>query len=191
MKQTTSPLEENQTNAVLLFSQDLWQHATPGNGCLYFRTEPGCGTQYRATWQMTVPFIDSVHVDDMPEFPYDPFIFATPGTDHGLAAKNITDGQNPGRKLEIHLKNKAPTDLFDTRFLGMHDDASAASQGQYFQDQNGMSWAIEVPDSWQHPAENQRVDSAYIEFIEFAADETGETKPYWYLNAQDSLIFKD
>ncbi|MEZ9141937.1 MULTISPECIES: LruC domain-containing protein [unclassified Shewanella] len=191
VKQTTSPLEAGQTNAVLLFSEDLWQHATPGNDCLYFRTEPGCGTQYRATWQMTVPFVDSVHVDDMPEFPYDPFIFATPGTDHSLAAKNITDGQNPGRKLEIHLKNKAPTDLFDTRFLGMHDDASAASQGHYFQDENGMSWAIEVPDTWQHPAENQRVDSAYIEFIEFAADESGETKPYWYLNATDSLIFKD
>ncbi|MFC1520018.1 LruC domain-containing protein [Pseudomonadota bacterium] len=191
VKQTSSPLEDGQTNAVLLFTEDLWQHVSAGNGCQYFRTEPGCGTQYRATWQMTVPFVDAVHVDDMPEFPYDPFIFATPGTDHSLAAKNITDGKNPGRKLEIHLKNKAPTDKFDTRFLGMHDDASTASQGHYFQDQNGMSWAIEVPDTWQHPAELQRVDAAYVEFIEFAADASGETKPYWYLTATDSLLFKD
>ncbi|MBR9727567.1 LruC domain-containing protein [Shewanella intestini] len=187
--QSSSPLEAGQTNAVLVFSEDLWGHVTKGNNCEYFRTEDGCGTNYRATWQMTVPFVDAVEVDQMPAFPYDPFIFATPNTDHGLTAKNITDGQNPGRKLEIHLKNKAPTDLFDSRFLGMHDDNSSAQDGQYFQDANGMSWAIEVPDGWQHPVETERLDDAYVEFIDFAADPTGNTSPDWYMTITEELVF--
>ncbi|WP_242620340.1 LruC domain-containing protein [Shewanella maritima] len=189
VKQTQSPLEQGQTNAVMVFSEDLWQHATRGNNCDYFRTEAGCGTSYRASWNMTVPFVEAVDVELMPAFPYDPFIFATPNTDHGLAAKNITDGKNPGRSLEIHLKNKAPTDLFDPRFLGAHDDASSPSQGQYFQDENGMSWAIEVPDNWEHPLEKERLDNAYPEFVDFAADPSGNTNADWYINKIEELVF--
>jgi LruC domain-containing protein len=191
VKQPQSPLETGQTNAVLKFTDDLWQHATRGNGCEYFRTEPGCGTSYRATWQMTVPFVNAVDEDQMPEFPYDPFIFATPNTDHGLAAKNINGGKEPGRALEIHLKNHAPTALFNQAFLGQRDDASNVAAGQYFQDKNGMSWAIEVPDTWQHPLEKQRLDGSYQEFVDFAADASGTTNPYWYLTAIEALIFED
>jgi LruC domain-containing protein len=190
-KQTHSPLEAGQTNAVMVLSDDLWKHATKGNGCEYFRTELGCGTSYRANWQMTVPFVNAVDEALMPDFPYDPFIFATPNTDHGLAAKNINGGKNPGRSLEVHLKNKLPTDLFNPAFLGQRDDASNVALGQYFQDQNGMSWAIEVPDTWKHPIELQRLDHTYVEFVDFAADASGNSNPYWYINADSELIFKD
>ncbi|MBW8184253.1 LruC domain-containing protein [Shewanella nanhaiensis] len=188
--QSTSPLESGQTNAVLIFTQDLWDHISLATGCNYLRTETGCGTNYRTTWKMRVPFENPVAVEDMPEFPYDPFIFATPGTDHGLAAKNVV-GELPGRKLEIHLKNKAPTDKFSTAYFGAREDRSDPASRQYFLNENGMSWALEIPETWQHPAERQRLDITYPEFLDFAADSTGDTNKNWYQNANSQLIFQD
>ncbi|RTR38416.1 LruC domain-containing protein [Shewanella canadensis] len=188
--QAGSPLESGQTNAVFIFTQDLWDHISLSTGCNYLRTESGCGTSYRTTWKMRVPFETTIAQSQMPDFPYDPFIFATPDTDHGLAAKNVV-GELPGRKLEIHLKNRAPTDKFATAYFGSREDRSDPDAGQYFLNENGMSWAIEIPTSWQHPLERERLDMTYSEFLNFAADKTGNTNPNWYLNANLSLIFQD
>lgn len=48
----------------------------------------------------------------MPDFPYDPFICAAPGHYHGDIGHQLS-GSHPGRSLEIHLKNQAPTVKFD------------------------------------------------------------------------------
>lgn len=188
--QNASPLESGQTNAVLIFTQDLWDHISLATDCNYLRTEAGCGTSYRTTWKMRIPFETSVAQSAMPDFPYDPFIFATPGFDHGLAAKNVVGG-HPGRQLEIHLKNRAPTDKFATAYFGSREDRSSPNEGHYFLNESGMAWAIEVPTTWQHPKERERLDNAYSDFVDFAADNTGDTKPSWYTNPTHSLIFNE
>ncbi|MCL1145402.1 LruC domain-containing protein [Shewanella marinintestina] len=190
IEQTESPLETGQTNAVFVFTQDLSDYVTLEQGCEYLRTETGCETAFRTTWSLDIPFDTPVDESIVPAFPYDPFIFATPNTDHGLAAKNVV-GANPGRQLEIHLKNQAPTDKFSTNYFGARDDASNPGASQYFQDENGMAWAIEIPVDWKHPKEKERLDNAYTEFVDFAADSTGNTNPTWYENADDSLIFNN
>ncbi|WOT06168.1 LruC domain-containing protein [Shewanella youngdeokensis] len=188
--QEDSPLETGQSNAVFVFSEDLTDYVTLEQGCNYLRTEVGCESAFRTVWEFDIPFETPVSESVVPAFPYDPFIFATPNTDHGLAAKNVVGG-NPGRQLEIHLKNQAPTDKFATSYFGVRDDASDPSAGQYFQDENGMAWAIEVPVTWEHPKEKVRLDDAYTDFIDFAADSTGNTNPTWYENADQALTFKD
>ncbi len=188
--QSTSPLESGQTNAVLILTEDLWDHTSIANGCNFLRTETGCGTAHRTTWRMIIPFETTITQSQMPDFPYDPFIFATPGMDHGLAAKNVVGG-HPGRQLEIHLKNRAPTDKFATAYFGSREDRSSPNAGQYFLNENGMAWAIEVPVTWQHPKERERLDSAYSDFVDFAADSSGATKPSWYTNPNNSLIFNE
>lgn len=54
-----------------------------------------------------------------------------------------------------------------------------------------MSWALEIPVTWKHPSEKQRLDIAYSEFLDFAADKTGNTNKTWYLNPDLQLIFQD
>ncbi|MEC4724688.1 LruC domain-containing protein [Shewanella sp. D64] len=189
--QSESTLETEQSNAVFIFTQDLSDHVTIAHGCTYLRTESGCGSAYRSTWEMSIPFDTPVDKTSMPEFPYDPFIFATPNTDHGEIAKYYTGGNNPGRKWEVHLKNRAPTDKFESAYLGARDDAANSSAGQYFLTDNGMAWALEVPSDWQHPMEKKRLDSAYTDFVDFAADSTGDTNETWYTNPTNSLIFTE
>ncbi|PKG58679.1 LruC domain-containing protein [Shewanella sp. Choline-02u-19] len=188
--QDSSPLETGQTNAVFIFTQDLSDYVTLEQGCEFLRTETGCESAFRTTWSLDIPFDSPVSESVIPAFPYDPFIFATPNTDHGSAAKNAV-GANPGRQLEVHLKNQAPTDKFSSNYFGYREDASDPSAGQYFQNKNGMAWAIEIPVTWKHPKENQRLDNAYTEFVDFAADNTGTTNPTWYENANQALIFND
>ncbi|WP_111978082.1 LruC domain-containing protein [Algibacillus agarilyticus] len=187
--QTTSPLKTTQ-QAIIEFTDDLNNYAPLQTGCLYFRTELNCTNTNMTTWEIDIPFANPIDENNMPEFPYDPFIFATPGLYHGDEANNLL-GKKPGHSLEIHLKNQAPTELFDTAFYGYSDDVSNPSDNVYFVSENGMGWAIEVPYNWKHPLAGKRLDDAYPEFTQFAADRTGKSKPAWYLNVNTSNVYED
>ncbi len=190
---TDTVLEANQTSAVLIVSQDLWQITQAGeNGCIYFRTEHGCGTSQRPSWVMTVPLLAPIDTEDMPAMPYDPFIFATPSTFHGDAVTAVT-GSNPGRKLEIHLKNKPPTDAFERQIFNLADDASNENLQLLFQTVDGAPWALEIPTDWKHPLAGVSIMQAYPQFLDFARDSSGLTNPLWYLeqNANQSSLFND
>jgi LruC domain-containing protein len=193
VRQSNYALEENRISAVLVASENLWDITQPGeSGCRFFRVEEGCGTTSRPNWQMTVPFRTPVDVNSMPAMPYDPFIFAAPGTNHGSSVSAVT-GQYPGRKLEVHLKNRAPSNAFEVGLFGTHDDASDTQQAIFFQTDNGVPWALEVPLDWKHPKEGVSVLEAYPQFSDFAADPTGMTNPEWYLenNANPQFLYND
>ena len=193
VRMTDNVLETNQANATLIVSQNLWNVTQAGEaGCYYFRTESGCGTSSRPTWTMIVPFLVPVAIDSMPDLPYDPFIFATPGTYHGDVVTAVT-GTHPGRKFEVHLKNKAPTDAFEKLIYGMSDDASNESLQRLFQTENGIPWAMEIPVDWKHPREGVSLLQAYPQFFDFASDDSGQTNTDWYLeeNANPNYIYKD
>ena len=186
-------LESGQSRAVLIASNNLWSIVQPGEAdCRYFRVEEGCGTESRPNWSMIVPFITPVATGSMPPKPYDPFIFATPGTYHGNTVTAATNGQ-PGRKLEIHLKNKVPSDSFETGIFGLAKDASNVELQHLFQTADGIPWAIEIPIDWRHPKEGVNLLQAYPQFFDFAADSSGQTNPQWYLpqNADSTLIYND
>ena len=191
--QTQSILETNQTNAVLVVAENLWDIVQAGEGgCHFFRTEDGCGSSHRPSWTLVVPFASPISTASMPELPYDPFIFAKPGSYHGDLVDTAT-GIHPGRKFEVHLKNKSPTDSFESALFGLADDASEPNQQHFFQTNNGLPWALEIPYDWQHPKEKTSILLAYPQFFEFAADSTGNTNPDWYLqeNANQNYIFAD
>lgn len=187
-------LEEGQTDAVIIINKDLWQIAQAGEGehCNYFRTELGCGTSSMPSWSLIIPFNAAIAEADMPDFPYDPFIFATERTFHGIIFDAIT-GTKPGRKLEVHLKNKPHTDTFETSIFSLGDDSSNIMSSLYFQSDNGLPWAIEIPSDWKHPIEGANLIDAYPQFPGYAADSTQSTHPNWYLesNAESSLLYTD
>ncbi|WP_114765234.1 LruC domain-containing protein [Vibrio rhodolitus] len=172
-------LESGTTDAVLIIHEDLWDITEAGEAeaCTYFRTQQGCGTSYRPTWQLTVTMRNAIDNSQMPAFPYDPFIFASPGHYYGDIGYQLTGGY-PGRGLEIHLKNKAPTSKFDVRYKALGDDTSSGDT--HFHSANGLPWGIEIPLNWQHPLEQVNILKAYRYFATFAADPSGQTAPTWY-----------
>ncbi len=191
--QNIDVLEANQSDAVLIISSDLWQMVQAGEGeCQYFRTEADCGTSSRPAWSLIVPFSSAIPLVMMPAMPYDPFIFAAPGSYHGDATQSLL-GIHPGRKHEIHLKNRAHTDTFDTQLFGSFDDDSVIGSEHCFQNSNGLPWALEIPTDWKHPKERVTILEAYPQFAGFAQDSSGATNPNWYLssNAISDNLYND
>jgi LruC domain-containing protein len=77
------------------------------------------------------------------------------------------------------LKNQAPTEAFQANFLNRGDDASNATNGEYFINANGMPWAINIPYQWQHPLEYMDIKFAYPDFHGYVTS-SGSEKTDWF-----------
>ncbi|WP_236701294.1 LruC domain-containing protein [Thalassomonas viridans] len=165
-------LEPGTANAVIVISQDLWQHTS--SICRYFRSEIGCSQPTTFHFQASVPLITPVPLSAMPAPPYDPFIFGTPGLYHG----DIFSYQ-PGRELEIHLADQAPTEKFNPSYFGLADDTSDAANGRYYRNANNLPWALEVVEQWQWPSERKTILQAYPQFRQFA-ESKGRSASNWF-----------
>ncbi len=179
--QAESPLESGPSEAILIAFLDAWDYVTPGEDCKYHRTESGCGSSIQMDFSITVPFVNAIPLAQMPTTPFDPFMFATPGKPHNPAL-----GNNPGRSLEIHLKNHAPTSAFNLDYLGRRDDRSNGIQEKYFLSENGMPWAIHVANKWRYPKEYMDVIYAYPHFQSFISSAGGQDGD-WYLDGRAQL----
>ena len=186
--QPASPLEAGQSNAVFIVTDDIWDHVTQAEGCAFYRTENDCGdspiqASFTITATLRTPVDDSQLTDQL----FNPFIFAT----NGYMRSSIFS-EPPGRGLEIHLKNHAPTDLADPALLGRADDTSNAGAGLYYLTQQGLPWALEIGTQWQHPSEFQDLVQAYPEFSEWVQSQ-GSLNADWYLpeRANTTKLYKN
>ncbi len=181
-----TPLEYGREEAIIMVTYNLFDYVDSGELCLFYRTEEGCGSDIQMSFSASVPMLAPVPVDI--DGLLDPFLFATPGAWHGGHFVSA-----PGRSYEIHLKNQAPTEAFDTALFGQPgDDASSPEEGLYFQTKNGLPWALEVGTRWDHPIEYRDVSHAYPLFQDFATS-NGQSSSYWYNpeNSTPALIFKN
>lgn len=168
-------VESDQPNAVVVASQDLWKHVT--SVCIHYRSEPGCTQAQSFNFELSVPLITPVELSDMPAPPYDPFIFGTENLYHG----EIFNG-HPGRSLEIHLADHAPTAKFNSAFFGMGDDTSDPTINRYFRTSNNLPWALEITDQWHWPSERKPLLQAYPNFQQFVESQGTQSNNWFELN---------
>jgi len=161
--------EGGNSNAVVVISQDLWKHAE--SVCNYYRTEQGCEQSQVFDFEVSIPLFDAIAMDSIAA-PYDPFIFATVGLYHGDSFNH------PGRGLEIHLVDHAPTDKFNVDYFGLEDDTSDAEKGRYFRNANNLPWALEITDDWKWPSERTPLLLAYPAF-QLYVESGGATNTNW------------
>ena len=187
LPQNTSPLEAGRSQAIVIITNDVWDFVSAGVDCNYHRTEPGCGSDIQMVFSMTLPMVNAIPSLQMPEFPYDPFLFASDGYDHSLAF-----GLPPGRAYEIHLPDNAPTEAFRVDFFGRRDDRSEPQNERYFVSENGMPWAINVGVELQYSLEYMDLIYAYPLFSSFIANQ-GLVDADWYIleNANTDNIFSN
>jgi len=172
-------LEADQPNAVLIISQDLWQHVS--TVCIYYRSEPGCQQSQVFDFEISVPLITPLSLSSVPAAPYDPFIFASEGLYHGEIFT-----QHPGRSLEIHLADHPPTAKFNSAFFGLGDDTSDSANDRYFRTINNLPWALEITEQWQWPSERKTILQAYPKFQQFVESQGNEHANWFELNQANS-----
>ena len=143
----------------------------------YYRTQDSCQENTEFTFELRIPFKQNSNIKiwQIPNAPFDPFIFAAENTFRGDWAQTF-----PGRALEIHLNDYPPTDkgTFSLTQLGQYHDQSDSSQHIYYRTGNKLPWGIIVPTEWRYPKEFVDVLEAYPYLEHFV--NSGEVKG-WYL----------
>lgn len=181
-----SALEHGREEAIIIVTYNMWDNVRSGERCLFYRTEPGCGSDIQMSFSASIPLTEPVPVELSGVL--DPFLFATPGAWHGDHFFTA-----PGRAYEIHMKNQEPTEAFDSSlFAQKGDDASIPENALYYQTKNGLPWALEIGTRWDYPIEYRDINHAYPFFQQFA-ESNGQLSSYWYNPAQSvpELIFEN
>jgi LruC domain-containing protein len=175
--QEVSAIEDDTQYLVINITDDLRSHIQLTQSCKYYRTERNCSNSSLMTFSVTVPFNNPIALDDFPQAPYNPFIFAQNGTYHGELFFH------PGRALEIHLKNKIPTSKADQSMFGTADDNTQTSVNYLYQTNNGLPWALAInpgsQEAWKHPIERIDILHAYPNFQEFV-ESNGNKATSWF-----------
>ncbi|MBC34578.1 MAG: hypothetical protein CL663_02450 [Bacteroidetes bacterium] len=136
---------------------------------------PGIGTGVNT--ETTAPFIPFETVD----------ITLTPtqntliANDFNLVEWNPFIIVNMNRGVEVHLKDKTPTDLVDPSMFGTIDDDSDPGSNRYYVTTNNLPWAIDIPSSFDWPKEKIEISQAYLNFVDWA-ESLGLEHEDWYLD---------
>ncbi|MCE2573582.1 LruC domain-containing protein [Motilimonas eburnea] len=167
-----SPIEADMLEASFIISPNLNDEVP--TGCAYYRSQIDCRQALDFDFSLNISFQQPIPLSEMPAVPYDPFIFATPGRYHG-------DGfdTHPGRGLEIHLPDQAPTEKFNRDYYQMYDDTSDPQTDRYFKTNNNLPWALMIFDSWQWPKERADLLDAYPQFRDFT-ESGGQQSLDWF-----------
>ncbi|MDD1779950.1 LruC domain-containing protein [Enterovibrio sp. ZSDZ35] len=173
VEQAENGLEAGSTEAIFIISDDL-KTKIPAS-CMYYRTAQHCQEDLSFEFELDIYFNADVDTSLLSAMPYNPFMFATPGA-------YVRDGlwYNPGRGLEVHLPDQAPTEQFDTYWYGWWSDSSDPATNRYFKTSDNLPWAILVPDDWHWPREHVDVVEVYSELAGYA-ETGGENNVDWYL----------
>lgn len=89
---------------------------------------------------------------------------------------------NATRGREVHLTNKAPTDLADNQYFGIKDDISAPENGVYYRSNANYPWAIEINKNYMAPKEKVNIEEAYKHFADWV-NTNGTTYKDWFSKA--------
>lgn len=142
--------EANQTNAVVIFFDNAFENGEYGE----------CASQSDDDiLTVRIEFTTPQPIADLADVPYNPFIFVS------------------NRGHEVHLKNKAPTDLVDTSLFKTLDDASQGSK--YYMTENGLPWGINIIHNFRHMKEKRKITKGYLKFFEWSSSE-GNNYTDWY-----------
>lgn len=166
-------LEAGQTNVVLIAYDDVFAYVPSG---FRFINTGGNILDPIKTFQVDLTLTTAINPATIGLPPYNPFIFT-----------------NGNRGREIHLADKAPTDLVDLSDFGTAADNSDSNIGRYYRSETNQPWAIHIDGSYQHPIEYSSIESTYLNFSAWASS-NGTQFADWYLNLpgyrNESLIWK-
>ncbi len=153
--------EQGQSDATVIVFDNV-KNVMPNPGTAFINTVRGQQTVAPVTITNKLSFTTSQDLSLIGLPPYNAFIFA-----------NATRGR------EIHLADKAPTDLADMSLFGTSSDATDAGNEYYYKTSNGLPWAINIAESFAYPVEYSPINEAYSNFSVWATS-GGSLNTNWF-----------
>lgn len=154
--------EAGQSNAtIIVFDNGYGVLSYPGSGI-------GINTDENAPWvepvtlDIVITLVEPKPINIIGIPSYNPFIFT-----------------NQIRGNEVHLADKAPTDLADMSKFGTYGDDSQPEQGRYYKTKSNLPWAIHVIETFDYPKEKTNVTEGYLNFGSWA-ETAGQNHSRWF-----------
>ncbi len=94
---------------------------------------------------------------------------------------------NQDRGTEIHLVDKAPTDLMTYEF-GVSEDTSNPESGRYYKTRSNLPWGLFLLETFDYPKERTEIIEAYTNFANWA-ESGGSSNRDWYHHANSSKVW--
>jgi len=164
--------EQNQTNTVIFLFDNAF-NMIGNSGSSFINTMPNIAYVEPDTNQLHVLFTNAV--ENTGSAPYNPFMVV--GGDRGV---------------EVHLAGKEPTALANQALFGTYADDSDPATGKYYQTENNLPWALDIPVKFDYPVELVQIINAY-NFFQDWGESGGSTHTDWYEdnagNRNDSNIY--
>jgi len=154
--------ESGQTNAVIIVFDNAFNILTHPGGGTGINTVIGNTYVQPDTINILIKFNTALRSDMLGDPPYNPFIII-----------------DLDRGKEVHLADKAPTDLADESLLGTGNDDSNSSTNRYYKTSNNLPWAINIPQSFDYPVEKASIIDAHLKFGNWA-ESSGGVYTDWY-----------
>jgi LruC domain-containing protein len=155
--------ERNQTKAVVvIFDDPVAAFAIPNQNSL-INTVKGSTVFQPKSINIKIELNNPISLTQLGTPPYNPFIVV-----------------NAERGREVHLPGSTPTDLADRKLFGTVHDNSNPATGKYYMSDKYLPWAINIPISFDYPAEKQEVNKAYLMFDAWA-NSRGFNYMDWYM----------
>ncbi len=89
------------------------------------------------------------------------------------------DEMGKGRGHEVHLPGKAPSSLVNLSVLGT--DADASNGNVFYKTENGLPFAISIPEKFEYPLEKEQIIHAHLKFVQWVQS-GGVLFEDWYKN---------
>ena len=156
-------VEAGQSKAVITVFDNAYRHVQRPAG-FFVNTETNAPVVTADTFNLTITLANPISFSTLNDAPYNPFIMV-----------------NKVRGHEVHLIDKAPTDLADLTLLGTSQDKSKPNQEKYYRTRNNLPFALHIPVSFDYPLEKKAINTAFLKFVEWARSEGGSFTD-WYLN---------
>ncbi len=159
----TNGTEQGQTNTVIILFDNAFRNIG-SSGSTFINTKEDVPYVDPDTNQLHVLYATPVSVSTTGTAPYNPFL--------------IVNGE---RGKEVHLAGQKPTDLVNTSYFDTYADATNPATGKYYQTENNLPWALDLPVSFAYPKEQVDILSAYNHFGQWA-ESGGNDYPDWYMD---------
>jgi len=153
--------EQGQTDATVIAFDNVF-NVMPIAGTSFINTVSGEATVAPVTISNKISFTTNQDQSLVGLPPYNAFIFA-----------NATRGR------EVHLADKAPSDLADMSLFATGSDATDAANEYYYKTSNGLPWAIDIAESFAYPVEYTPINEAYTNFSVWATS-GGSLNTNWF-----------
>lgn len=155
--------EQDQDNTVIFLFDNAFS-MIGNSGSSFINTSPDVAYVEPETYQLHVLYTSAVAVETAGLAPYNPFIVV--GGDRGV---------------EVHLAGEEPTDLVNAALFGTFADDTKPAEGKYYQTENNLPWALDLPVKFDYPFEQVQIINAY-NFFQDWGESGGGTHTDWYEN---------